>query len=136
MVGAKIDWGGGRRPPTAAEAVFASSLDALVADLEFWLHEDDAGPWLLVSRDFLSGDVVCDALRLDYDGSGIVGGWSPWLLNGDDGARAEQVGVDLRPPDGIDIRIPGASPVELARAAAQWFAHHRATWALGPRARR
>lgn len=136
MTGA-IEWGGSGREPSAAESAFASVLDSLVSGLDYWLHEDDDGSrWLLVSADFVEENVVHDTLRLDVDGSRLLGGWSPAFLNWDDGVRAEEAGIDTGPPDGINIDMPGASPAELAHAAAEWFSLHRGAWAHGRQAAR
>lgn len=132
-----IEWGGNGREPTTAESAFASALGSLVSGLDYWLHEDEDGSrWLLVSADFVEGNVVHDTLRLDVDRSRLSGGWSPASLNWDDGVRAQEAGIDTGPPDGINIDMPGASPAELAQVAAEWFSRHRASWAHGRRAGR
>lgn len=130
----RIDWGGGRHQPTPAETAFAEALDALTPNLGYWLHEDsDRTPWLLVSWDFTEANVVHDTLRLDFDVTGIRGGWSPAFLNWDDGVRCGPTGISTAPPDGIDIRSPPASLAELPQLAASWFEYHRTTWHVGPR---
>jgi hypothetical protein len=129
-----IDWGDRRREPTPAEAGFAEALDALMPHLDYWLHEDgDGTPWLLVSCDFIEGDVVHDTLRLDVDADGIKGGWSPAFLNWDDGVRCAIAGISTAAPDGIDITSPPASPADLPPRAAAWFVYHQTTWHASPR---
>jgi hypothetical protein len=133
-VNARIDWCGRRQKPTPGEVVFVEALNALMSRLAYWLHEDaDGTPWLLVSFDFVEGNTVRDTLRLDFDAAGIKGGWSPALLNWDDGVRCAPAGISTTPPEGIDITSPPASSAELALRAAAWFEHHRATWHASPR---
>jgi hypothetical protein len=82
----------------------------------------DGTPWMIVSLDFAEHDVIIRTLRLDFDGSMIVGGWSPADLNWDSGVRAALAGVDVSSRDGI--RAEG-TPAELAALAATWFDRHR-----------
>ena len=72
--------------------------------LIYWLHQDADGiPWLLVSRDFPGNDVIRDTLRLDFDTTGIKGGWSPafrryeaiWLTAG---SEIRPTAITRRPP--------------------------------------
>jgi hypothetical protein len=84
-----------------------------------------------VSHDFVEGGAVRDTLRLDFDGSTIAGGWSPGLLNWDDGVRADEAGVDTTPPEGIEAS--GKDAVALARLAADWFEDHRSNWQASKR---
>lgn len=93
---AGINWGGRHRQPTPAESSFADALNALQPGLDYWLHQDADGiPWLLVSLDFTEANVVHDNLRLDFDGTGIRGGWSPAFLNWDYGVRAGSAGINI-----------------------------------------
>ncbi len=79
-------------------------------------------PIVCVSHDFSEHGSIRDTLRLDFDGSEVLGGWSPASLNWDDGVRATAAGIDVDGPDGI--RRTG--PVEqLADAAGAWFDGHR-----------
>jgi hypothetical protein len=134
---AGINWGGRHRQPTPAESSFADALNVLQPGLDYWLHQDADGiPWLLVSLDFTEANVVHDTLRLDFDGTGIQGGWSPAFLNWDDGVRAGAAGIDIAGPDGIEITDAGASPAELARLAANWFGHHKVIWPTSQRSAR
>ncbi|UGT43168.1 hypothetical protein LTV02_07190 [Nocardia yamanashiensis] len=123
MTVGNIYWGGQREDgPTAAELAFAISLNALAPGLDYWLHADDDGtPWLLVSLDLLEGDAVRGTLCLDFDGRGILGGWSPSCLNWDDGVRAEEALIDLTGPDSLVLPADGSSVENLARHAAKWF---------------
>jgi len=111
---------GGRRSPlvrTPREEAFLRQL-LKSRSLDVWLHEDEAGRWLLVSKDVVEGGTIRATLRLDYDGSRIEGGWSPACLNWDDGVRARDAGVDIQGPDGIEADGP---PELLAELAARWF---------------
>jgi len=72
--------------------------------------------------DLIDGGVVKRTLRLDYDSNAITGGWSPGLLNWDDGLRARDAGVDTSGPDGIEVS--GLAPAAAARAAGEWFRLH------------
>jgi hypothetical protein len=131
-----IDWGGQRGgEPTEAEIAFATSLTAMTPGLDYWLHADDDGtPWLLVSLDLIDGNVVQSTLRLDFDGRGIRGGWSPSCLNWDDGMRAEEALIDLAGPDGLDFPGQGSSVQDLAHRAAEWFIQlKKGRWADHPR---
>ncbi|GAB3474609.1 hypothetical protein [Amycolatopsis cihanbeyliensis] len=77
MTAENIDWGGRRRKgdPTEAELAVATSLNALAAGLDYWLHPDEDGPlapglsgshrWTGRSRHS----------RLGFGGRGIRGGW-------------------------------------------------------------
>jgi len=124
-----VDWGGERKQPTHAESAFAEALNALWPGLIYWLHQDADGiPWLLVSLDFPGNDVVRDTLRLDFDATGIKGGWSPAFVNWDSGVRAGLAEIDTAGPDGIEETGTQASPAELAQRAANWFQHHSTTW--------
>lgn len=107
-----IDWGGRREVPTMLEAEFEAELERLLPGLDYWLCQDaDGCPWLLVSTDFVIENVVRDTLRLDFDPSGIRGGWSPGLLNWDAGVRAEAAGIDTSGVDGIDESATGRTSV-------------------------
>jgi hypothetical protein len=122
-----IDGGGQREgDPTVSELTFATSLNALVPGLDYWLHADDDGtPWLLVSLDLIEGNTVRNTLRLDFDSRGIRGGWSPSCLNWDDGMRAEDASIDLAGPDGLVLPANRLSIEELARRAAEWFTQRK-----------
>lgn len=126
------------RELTPAEAAFLTTLRAEITGLDDWpCKDEDGSPWLMVSLDFLDEDRIRDTLRLDFDESGkMLGGWSRYCLNGDDGVRAERAGVETGPPDGLEVEAPAADPGEMARLAAAWFARHVAQWPGGPRAAR
>ncbi|HEX4519553.1 MAG TPA: hypothetical protein VH063_08250 [Gaiellaceae bacterium] len=109
-------------PRTAAEASFLQALYVCRPDLDVWPRGTESEPWLCVSSDFIYQGRVCDTLRLDFDGTSIAGGWSLYFLNGDDGVRAHDAGVDTRPPDGIEVE--DGSPSDLARTASEWFKRH------------
>lgn len=129
MEDAGIYWGGRRKAPaTQREAQFAAALEALCPGLDYWLHRDTRGEWLLVSWDFVEDGSVCATLRLDVDEAGLRGGWSPGLLNWDDAVRAEDAGIGMSGPDGVSEAARGRSPGELAEAAAAWFAAHWTGW--------
>jgi hypothetical protein len=103
--GTGIDWGGRREAPaTQHEVRFAAVLERLCPGLDYWLHHDERGEWLLVSWDFVEDGSVCATLRLDVDEAGFRGGWSPALLNWDDGVRAEDAGISTTGPDGVRVR--------------------------------
>ena len=109
-------------------------MDALLPGLDYWLHEDDDGsPWLLVSEDFCIGNTIGDTLRLDFDATGMRGGWSPAFLNWDDGVRAETAAINTNGPDGMMVAAADRSPAELARVAADWFTGHRRRWPTSDR---
>lgn len=133
MADTVIDWGGSvDREPTAAELDFATALAELVPALDYWLHADDDGtPWLLVSQDRVEGGAVRATLRLDFDGRGIRGGWSPSCLNWDDGMRAEEALIDLVGGDGLHRPAAASTPADLARHAADWFlSSKKGRWAV------
>jgi len=114
-------------PRTPEEGAFLKALYELFPHLDIWPHETrDGQPWLCVSCSFIEDGVVQDTLRLDFDGSSIVGGRSPASLNWDDGVRAWDAGIDTGPPDGLEISNTSAEA--LAKAAAQWFTKHAAQW--------
>jgi hypothetical protein len=115
--------GGPRSGRTAVEDAFLTALLDGRPWLDVWLHEDDDGtPWVCVSHDFSEHGSIRDTLRLDFDGSEVLGGWSPASLNWDDGVRATAAAIDVDGPDGL--RRTG--PVEqLADAAGAWFDGHR-----------
>jgi hypothetical protein len=126
---AGIEWGGRREAPARhREVQFAAALEALCPGLDYWLHRDERGEWLLVSWDFVEDGSVCATLRLDVDDEGFRGGWSPALLNWDDGVRAEDAGIDVIGPDGVSEAAAGQPPGELAQAAAAWFTDHQGRW--------
>lgn len=92
-----------------------------------WPHVDqDGSAWLCVSRDFTADGAIVRTLRVDFDGSGVRGGWSPAALNWDDGVRAEEAGVDVAPPDGILVET--SDPDAAADLVAQWFDAHERNW--------
>lgn len=113
--------------PTAEESLFLAELSERIPGLMDWYHEDaDGSRWMIVSHDFVVGNAVRATLRLDYDGRGLRGGWSPACLNWDDGARAADAGIDTRPPDGLHVDdVARESAVQIA---ADWFAAHIAKW--------
>lgn len=130
-------WGGDTREPTDAEVKFATALAALMPGLDYRRHADaDGTPWLLVSRDFVVDRTVHDTLRLDFDATGIRGGWSQAGLNGDAGVRAGAAGVDVRGIDGVQQAIGDRTPQHLAMIAAKWFSRHIDLWPGSPRGRR
>jgi hypothetical protein len=91
------------------------------------LHADAGGrPWLLVHMDFIERGAVRDTLRLDVEEGRIRGGWSPSFLNGDDGVKATEAGIDVGSSDGIDMT--SSSIEELARVARAWFDDHALGW--------
>lgn len=105
-----IDWGGRRELPTGAEAEFAEALDGQLPGLDYWLQQDaDGTPWLVVSCDLAFRNRIRGTLRLDYDGRGMRGCWSPGGLNWDDGVRASGAPFDTGPPDGLSTgKLPAA----------------------------
>jgi len=97
-------------------------------DTQVWIHESEGiGAWLLVSLDLVKDNVVERTLRLDFDGTGIAGGWSPSALNWDDGVPATEAGIDVQEPDGILVRSRAGSPVALGSLAGDWFEKHLRT---------
>ena len=118
----EIEWSGRRESgPTELEEKFASMLVVKVRDLQFWLHEDDGVPWMIVSSDQMVGNRVVQTLRLDFDEGGVKGGWSKGFLNWDDGVRAEHAEVDFDGECGIALRSDRESLEELCDKAAAWF---------------
>lgn len=117
------------KPRTPEEAVFLARLLRHRPHLDCWRHTTpDGKPWLIVSRDFVENNVIHDTLRLDFDGRTIKGGWSPAFLNWDDGVPATEAGIDLSPPDGIDLTSDSVE--QLAITAAAWFRDHESRWWL------
>jgi hypothetical protein len=115
------------REPTATERIFFAELSALVPGLHDWYHEDPNGtPWMLVSNDFVVGQGIRSTLRLDFDGKGLRGGWSPACLNWDSGVRARDAQIDTTPPDGLSE--DDLEPKRAAMVAAEWFTTHIAKW--------
>ena len=99
----------GEAAPTAEQARFFAELRSRIPDLMDWYHRDaDGTPWMIVSYDFVIDDRVDATLRLDYDGQGLCGGWSPAPVTADDAVRAGDIGIDtgLRRVMWVD---PGAS---------------------------
>lgn len=120
---------------TPQEAAFLSALLARVPDLDVWLHEtDDGHPWICFSLDFRWGNTRSDTLRLDFQESSILGGWSPWHSHSEfewanelqHSLQARDAGVDTSPPDGIELSEQ--PPEVLAETAAKWFQRHRETY--------
>ncbi|MFI9505315.1 hypothetical protein [Nocardia sp. NPDC052566] len=107
--------------PTLDEERFFAALRAQVADIDEWYHADaDGALWVIASLDFVDGENgIHDTLRVDYDGVSLRGGLSPMCLNGDDGVRAADAGIDTVPPDGLCLDNIG--PLPAASAAAEWF---------------
>jgi hypothetical protein len=114
--------GGDDRALTAAEAEFLDLLLRGRPRLDAWRHSG-AGriPWLIVSLDISKDGKILHTLRLDFDGSTILGGQSPAALNWDSGVRAGAAGIDTSLPDGISA---DGTPTELAALAAHWFDMH------------
>ena len=108
------------RPPTQDEPHFIAEVQRLVPGVQDWYHEDaDGTPWVIVSYDVMGPNGIADTLRVDYDGTAIRGGVSPANLNWDDGVRADATGMDLAPPEGI--QVADLSPIEAAQAASEWL---------------
>jgi len=102
---------------TPAESQFLAAVAQRMPFLDDWYHVDDQGrPWLLLSMDFGTDRAVEATLRLDFDGAGIQGGWSPACLNW-------EAGIDLSPPEGINV--VSEDPALLADRAVEWFRWHR-----------
>jgi hypothetical protein len=135
-----------REEPTAAEAEFRELLEELLTpklDFYFWTDRDGA-PWVVAFLSFSVGPYpgiagsrwsppegeysLVKTLRLDFDSSGISGGWSIDNMDWDGDLRAEVAGVDTGPPEGIMVMAEGNAPAELARMAAEWFERHWADW--------
>jgi hypothetical protein len=106
-------------PRTDEEMHYLTALLGRVPDLDVRAHEDSAGPWLLVSLDLVAGGAVRDVARLDFDGTRIVGGWNPALVNRGDGVRAAAAGIEPGSPDWITM---DGTPAHLAEASVAWFA--------------
>jgi hypothetical protein len=123
-----------REEPTAAEAEFTGLLDRLSRlNIQYvFVKDDDRGPWTLVGLYFtriIDGEnVAFKVLRLDFDSSGIRGGWSRYNFNGDERQRAEDADVDTAGPDGISMPAAGHTIPELAQAAVDWFQRHWDEW--------
>jgi hypothetical protein len=116
------------REATALERQFFGGLASHVPDLQDWYHQDpDGEPWMTVSYDFIAprGGIAA-TLRLDYDGTEVVGGWSPAGLNWDDGVRARDARVDTTPPGGL--AATARSPEEACAIALPWLQAHLSRW--------
>jgi hypothetical protein len=108
---------------TDVEQRFFIALSSRVDDLQDWYHVDDDGsPWMTVSYDFARDNAVIATLRCDWDGARLPGGWSPGLLDWDDGVRADVAGVITTPPDGLEVDV--ADPRDAAVVAGAWFEPH------------
>ncbi len=116
------------RPRTHAEHEFLSALLPQI-HLHIWLHQDpDGSPWLIASCD-LHGHRGSATLRLDFDGTSILGGWSPSGLNWDDGVRGRDAGLGGDSADEIFLQDP--DPAVLASNAAAWFSRRISIWLDG-----
>ena len=110
------------------ELSFLADLLRSRPHLMVWPHADaDGTHWLCVSRDFVTGGAIEATLRVDFDGHGLRGGWSPACLNWDDGVRAKDAGIDTSPPAGLTVDT--TDPVVAAEAAGRWFDEHERQWA-------
>jgi hypothetical protein len=132
-VALNLKWSESTEEPTSAEAEFMGLLEELSSlNLESALYEDDEGPWMLVvlqmSQDRGGETVIVKTLRLDFDSTGIRGGWSPYNLNADVDVRASNAGVETGPADGIRMAASDGTPAELAQAAVDWFQRHWDEW--------
>jgi len=113
--------------PTAEQASFFAEISACIPELMDWYRRDaDGTPWMIVSYDFMAGDLVVATLRLDYDGRNLRGGWSPASVTPDDAARAADRGIDTGLPDGLCV--DDVSPEAAAQIATGWFLAHIARW--------
>lgn len=124
------EWIGERRPcvPTPEELAFGRALAADVEDLEFCLFDDPSGPWLTVTLG-VSVRGLTDVLRLDFDPTGIEGGWSSSGLNADCGLRARHVGLPVTSgKDHLRVSSGDLGTADLARVAAAWFRRIRAEY--------
>ncbi|SBT37263.1 hypothetical protein [Micromonospora auratinigra] len=118
--------------PTAEESTFFAELAARLPEIQDWYHQDDDGTlWMTVSYDFTQDNRIYQTLRLDYDGKGLRGGWSPSCLNGDDGVRADAAMIATAGPAGL--RLDCVDPTTDAAAAAAWFRRHIDRWPAHPR---
>jgi hypothetical protein len=132
MLSGELVWSGEDRQPTTAERVFGEALVASQPAIELWLHSDPDGmPWLLASYDFVESGAVVGTLRVDFDESNILGGWSPASLNWDSGVRAREASVDVSPPDGLELVVAGRPVAQLAAAVSEWIRLHRPPTAPG-----
>lgn len=109
--------------PTEDEQEFFRLLSARIDEIQDWYHQDADGTlWMTASYDYVRDGGIVRTLRIDYDGSHLVGGWSPSSLNWDDGVRAGDAQIDTTPPEGIDCSV--TSPEDAAAIAADWFKTH------------
>jgi hypothetical protein len=131
-----IFWEGDRHPlePNEAELAFVMVLNSRVPDLEYVLYHDERraedlrGDWLFTSEGFRI-DGILHILRLDFDRSGIEGGWSDSGLNADRGLRARDIGLaETSKNDYIKVSSSDAGPAQLAVAAADWIDGVRAKY--------
>jgi hypothetical protein len=125
---ATFEIGGVDRPLTPDERTFiAGVLRDKPPFLDVWRHVDEDGsPWLIISADFIVDGAVRGTLRLDFDGASMKGGWSRFLLNGDDGLRAELAGVDFNGADGYSKAFEDVAEASLD--VRHWFEHHYEAW--------
>jgi hypothetical protein len=133
---------GPARPYTSLELTFVENVLRLLGpDLPVQtraLVTKDGNPWLFMAARAPRGNgpllngVPADTLRLDYDGWSIRGGWGPPAPGpGPDGiAQALYVGVNTRPPDGLEYS--SSSPAVLAGMAAAWLLDHQSRWKAAP----
>jgi hypothetical protein len=112
-----------RLAPTSDETRFLAPLKERVPGVDDWYHEDaDGAPWMIVSYDFVTDNVVRATLRVDYDGHSLRGCWSPAFLNWDDGVRAEGEHFDTGLPDGLIANDIGVR--QAAELTATWLLSH------------
>jgi hypothetical protein len=128
----KENWAGTRGEPNDVEAQFIELLEQeLPLGLDYLFWEDGRGPWMVAALSFIGGprgNTLIRTLRLDFDSTGICGGWSPDNMGTDADVRAERAGVSIAPPAGISVSAASSSPAEIAHAAAGWFQRHWDEW--------
>ncbi len=99
-----------------------NSLGIESMDTQAWVYGDEViDEWVMLHVDIVADNKILRTLRVDVDRARVRGGISPGSLDWDEGMRAEDAGIDTRPPDGLEESVKDYSVSGIAERIVSWL---------------